>query len=109
MLSFEVYNYLYSNILKKSDSDSSAYGETKEEKDKERKDLLGNKNSVAEVSSYSVYYTKDSLKKNNNVAYKAGEISGKVDKDSAPDNINFNKTEEVTIGEKKYTVLSKEY
>ena len=108
-VSFEVDHDGYSNIVKKSDSDSSAYGETKEEKDKERKDLLGNKNSVAEVSSYSVYYTKDSLKKNNNVAYKAGEISGKVDKDSAPDNINFNKTEEVTIGEKKYTVLSKEY
>ncbi len=47
---------------------------------KERKNLLGEKNNIAEISNYSTYY-------------KGGKVAGRIDKDSAPDNIDFKKNE----------------
>ncbi len=45
---------------------------------KERKKLLGEKNNIAEIANYSTYY-------------KDGKVAGRIDKDSAPDNIDFKK------------------
>ena len=74
-----------------------------------RGDLLGGKNNVVEVSNYTTFYTDSSLQKNNNVAYKSGEISGRVDKDSAPDNVNFAMTAVEENNGVKYTVLDKKW
>ncbi len=58
-----------------------------------RDNLVGEKNNVAEVSNYSTYYNaerdyKDAIDKGYYKPYKNSEqISGKIDKDSAPDNI----------------------
>lgn len=46
----------------------------------ERKALLGEKNNIAEISNYSTYYENS-------------KIAGRIDKDSAPDNIDFKKNE----------------
>lgn len=64
-----------------------------------RQKLLGGKNNVAEVVNYSSFYTKDETI-NGNVsgirfstsAYEKLQIAGRVDDDSAPNNINLNKT-----------------
>ena len=85
------------------------YDETQETKDETRQDLLGDKNSVLEVSNFTSFYTEDSLRKNNNVAYKAGEVSGRVDKDSAPDNVNFSMTETLEKNGINYTILDKNW
>lgn len=85
------------------------YNETQETKDETRQDLLGDKNSVLEVSNFTSFYTEDSLRKNNNVAYKAGEVSGRVDKDSAPDNVNFSMTETLEKNGINYTILDKNW
>ena len=92
-----------------NEATTEEYEESKEEKDKTRADLLGGKNNVAEVANYTTFYTEESLGKNNNVAYKAGEVSGKVDKDSAADNVNFEMTEVVENNGAKYTVLDKKW
>lgn len=60
-----------------------------------REKLLGEKNNVVEVSNYSTYYS-DEDKHIFYSGYKAGDeensgwISGKVDRDSAPNNIDRN-------------------
>lgn len=59
--------------------------------EKTREKLLGGKNNVIEVGNYTTFYTKEGIRFNTS-AYKEGDISGQVDADSAPDNINFNKT-----------------
>lgn len=50
----------------------------KDKNSTERPKLLGEKNNIAEITNYSTYY-------------KNGKVAGRVDKDSAPDNINFKK------------------
>ena len=57
----------------------------------ERTNLLGVKNNVVEVGNYSTFYTAEGIRYNTS-AYKEGDIAGIVDSDSAPDNVNFNKT-----------------
>lgn len=58
-----------------------------------RPNLIGEKNNVAEVSKYSTFYSERDVQTeggssvNFYKAYKEGDISGKIDKDSAPDNI----------------------
>lgn len=69
-----------------------------------REKLLGGKNNVIEVGNYSSFYTDDSIRYNT-TAYKAGEFAGKVDSDSAPDNINFAQTE----GEDGEKTLNKDW
>ena len=63
-----------------------------------REKLLGGKNNIIEVGNYSSFYTDDSIRYNT-TAYKAGDFAGKVDSDSAPDNVNFSKTEEDEDGD----------
>lgn len=58
-----------------------------------RSNLTGEKNNVAEVSKYSTFYSERDVQTeggssvNFYKAYKEEDISGKIDKDSAPDNI----------------------
>lgn len=55
----------------------------------ERDNLLKEHYNLAEVSNYSTYYSDEDLESEGSYhPYKAGWISGKVDKDSAPNNIN---------------------
>lgn len=55
---------------------------------KNRAALLGeDKSNIAEVSSYSTFYTDEDVKGSGYHSYKSGWISGRVDKNSAPDNI----------------------
>ena len=89
-VTFEVDKAGYESIAEASNKEGSeSYAENQGDKDGERAKLLGEKNSIVEISNYTTFYTEDSVGKNNNVAYIAGQISGRVDKDSAPDNINI--------------------
>lgn len=49
--------------------------------------ISDDKSNIAEVTSYSTFYTNEDLASNGYHPYKAGWISGRVDKNSAPDNI----------------------
>ncbi len=55
----------------------------------ERPDLLGNKCNIAELTKYSSTYTEDHVKRHNTTSYAEGQISGRIDRNSAPDNINM--------------------
>lgn len=62
--------------------------------------ILGQKANVAEIASYSTYYaisSEDQFNGNAIKTYKAGENAGKIDRDSAPANLNIS-----TYNEKKY-------
>lgn len=52
--------------------------------------LLGQKNNIAEISNYSTVYTTEYENRHKTTRYKAGNVSGRIDRDSAPDNINMN-------------------
>ena len=52
-----------------------------------RKALLGDKENIAEISNYSTYYSTKDYNSRYYRAYRNGWISGRVDKDSAPNNI----------------------
>lgn len=55
----------------------------------DRQNLLKEHYNIAEISSYSTYYTDEDVEPAGNYhAYQAGWISGRVDKDSAPNNID---------------------
>lgn len=54
---------------------------------KDRKLIIGDKENIAEISNYSTYYTTKDIQKNHYRTYRDGWISGKVDQDSAPNNI----------------------
>lgn len=51
--------------------------------------LLGQKNNIAEIANYSTAYTDESVARHKTTSYKSGQISGRVEKDSAPDNISM--------------------
>ena len=53
-----------------------------------RAELLGEKNNIAEVSSYSTYYSDLDMEAPRYHSYKEGNVSGRVDRDSAPNNID---------------------
>lgn len=57
---------------------------------KERINLLGEKNNIVEITNYSTFYTPEAVQRHKTVSYAAGNISGRIDKNSAPDNININ-------------------
>lgn len=61
--------------------------------------LLGQKNNIAEITNYSTIYTDESVGRHKTTRYKSGDISGRVDQDSAPDNINMNKLDNVNYFE----------
>lgn len=51
--------------------------------------LLGQKNNIAEITNYSTAYTDESVARHKTTSYVPGQISGRVERDSAPDNINM--------------------
>lgn len=53
----------------------------------DRKLIIGDKENVAEISNYSTYYSTKDYNTRYYKAYRNGWISGRVDKDSAPNNI----------------------
>lgn len=53
-----------------------------------RDDLLNEKSNIAEISRFTSVYTDEAIARHKTTRYKAGQISGRVDRDSAPDNIN---------------------
>ena len=83
--------------------DREGFNKIQEEKDKNSNDekagenvnrdnsLLGSKNNIAEISKYSTVYTQENVDRQKTTRYKAGQISGRIDRDSAPDNINISK------------------
>lgn len=54
---------------------------------KERELIIGDKENVAEISNYSTYYSTNDYNSRYYRAYRSGWVSGRVDKDSAPNNI----------------------
>ena len=71
--------------------DQSGYKKIQEGQDANRdSSLLGTKANIAEISRYSSVYTSEGVARHKTTRYKAGQISGRVDRDSAPDNINLN-------------------
>ena len=89
---------------------SENYDKVQEELKETREKLLGGKNNVVEVGNFSSFYTEKSLRYPT-AAYTAGQIMGKSDDDSAPGNINLNKTIEVNGDSedesRTYTTLDK--
>lgn len=55
----------------------------------DRTALLNDKKNIFEVSRYTSAYTQEGVNRHKTTSYKAGQISGRVDRDSAPDNINM--------------------
>lgn len=53
----------------------------------DRKLIIGDKENVAEISNYSTYYSTKDYNTRYYRAYRSGWVSGRVDKDSAPNNI----------------------
>ena len=51
--------------------------------------LLGEKNNIAEITNYSTVYTDEAVERHKTTRYEAGQVSGRIDQDSAPDNINM--------------------
>ena len=96
--------------------DSEGYKMAKNEKYRDaranaaREDkLLGGKNNVIEVGNYSSFYTKSSIGKHKTVAYKEHQVAGRIDQDSAPNNINLDKTVSTTIDGTVYDTLDKKW
>lgn len=69
-----------------------------EAKISDRESLLGEKQNVAEIKSYSTFYTNKDHTSGDKMyaAFDQGWVSGKVDKDSAPDNIDKSKINDKT-------------
>jgi len=63
--------------------------ETQAASDSRKDSLLGKKNNIVEISRYTTQYTTESLQRHNTVRYEAEQISGRIEQDSAPDNINM--------------------
>lgn len=60
------------------------------DEDNERLSLLDSKNNIAEVANYSTLYRE---KRHVTSSYDAEQISGRIDGNSAPDNININRVD----------------
>lgn len=58
----------------------------------ERENLLNSKNNIAEIANYSTLYKKQ---RHITSSYSAGQVSGRIDKNSAPNNINLEKVDSV--------------
>lgn len=54
---------------------------------KDRKLMIGDKENIAEISNYSTYYSEKDCNERYYRAYRSGWVSGRVDRDSAPNNI----------------------
>lgn len=88
-ITYEVDQSGYKQIqdAKAADPNNSEAG-----KNVERKALLDDKKNIFEVSRYTSSYTQEGVNRHKTTSYKAGQISGRVDRDSAPDNVNMSLT-----------------
>lgn len=68
--------------------DKDGYDDIQESTPTNRDDLLNEKSNIAEITRFTSVYTDESVARHKTTRYKAGQISGRVDQDSAPDNIN---------------------
>ncbi len=73
--------------------------ETQPASDSRKESLLGNKNNIVEISRYTTQYTTEGLQRHNTLSYKAEQISGRIEQDSAPDNINMAKLDSTKLME----------
>lgn len=69
--------------------DKKGYDKIQNSEQASRDNLLNEKSNIAEVSRFTSVYTEEALARHKTTRYKAGQISGRVDRDSAPDNINL--------------------
>ena len=69
--------------------DKEGYDKIQNSEQTSRENLLNEKSNIAEVSRFTSVYTEEALARHKTTRYKAGQISGRVDRDSAPDNINL--------------------
>ena len=69
--------------------DQEGYDKIQKSEQTSRDNLLNEKSNIAEVSRFTSVYNKEALARHKTTRYKAGQISGRVDRDSAPDNINL--------------------
>lgn len=69
--------------------DKEGYDKIQNSEQASRDNLLNEKSNIAEVSKFTSVYTEEALARHKTTRYKAGQISGRVDRDSAPDNINL--------------------
>lgn len=58
----------------------------------ERENLLNSKSNIAEIANYSTLYKKQ---RHITSSYSAGQVSGRIDKNSAPNNINLEKVDSI--------------
>ena len=63
-----------------------AFEKNGQDNSEREKALVGDKNTVSEISAYSTEYGR---RKNNTTAYKVGDNSGKIDRDSRPGNVDL--------------------
>lgn len=89
-ITYEVDQSGYKQIqdAKAADPDNAEAG-----KSIERKALLDDKKNIFEISRYTSAYTQEGVNRHKTTSYKAGQISGRVDRDSAPDNVNMSLTD----------------
>ena len=69
--------------------DKEGYDKIQNSEQASRDNLLNEKSNISEVSRFTSVYTEEALARHKTTRYKAGQISGRVDRDSAPDNINL--------------------
>ena len=69
--------------------DKDGYDKIQKSEQTNRENLLNEKSNIAEISRFTSVYTDESVARHKTTRYKAGQISGRVDRDSAPDNINL--------------------
>ena len=84
----------YAEIFTTYQVNKDGYEEMKQDAEypiEKRKALLGDKENIAEISNYSTYYSTKDYNSRYYRAYRSGWISGRVDKDSAPNNIKRSK------------------
>ena len=63
--------------------------ETEANADTRKDTLLGKKNNIVEISKYSTFYTEESCQRHKTTSYLPKQVSGRVDQDSAPNNIRM--------------------
>lgn len=69
--------------------DRDGYDKIQSAQETNRENLLNEKSNIAEISRFTSVYTEEAVARHKTTRYKAGQISGRVDRDSAPDNINL--------------------
>lgn len=79
----------YAEIFTTYEVDKEGYDKMQNDEGKieDRKLIIGDKENVAEISNYSTYYSTNDYNSRYYRAYRSGWVSGRVDKDSAPNNI----------------------